>query len=86
MTIHHRDGSTAAARRRQRHELGQAIRAQRIALGLSQAALAGRARLHPACVGAFERGERLLAPELRQRLVDALTADPAALNSRVGSA
>lgn len=60
---------------RRGHELGHEIRARRIALGLTQAALAARAHLHPGCVGAFERGERTLAPEHQQRLADVLSLE-----------
>jgi len=60
---------TALVRRR---AFGQRVRELRMALGVSQEALADRAGLHRTYVGSIERGERNLSLDAIWCLADAL--------------
>jgi transcriptional regulator with XRE-family HTH domain len=57
------------------HQLAAAARARRIELGLSQAALAGRARVSRWWVTEFESGRSRAELGLVMRLLDALELD-----------
>jgi len=59
--------------------LGERIRACRHELGLSQQALAERARLHWTFVGQVERGQRNLSVNNLLKLAQALEVDPSVL-------
>ena len=57
----------------------QNVRAKRAALGLSQEALADRARLHRTYVGSIERAERNVSIDNIEKLATALGTTPAVL-------
>jgi transcriptional regulator with XRE-family HTH domain len=52
--------------------LGNVIRAQRLALGLSQEELADRCQLHRTYIGSVERGERNISIQNVVRIAKAL--------------
>jgi transcriptional regulator with XRE-family HTH domain len=55
------------------------VRRKRIALGLSQEALAERAGVHRTYVGMLERGEKNVTIYNIERIADALSVEPASL-------
>jgi transcriptional regulator with XRE-family HTH domain len=59
--------------------LGQRIRDQRQALGLSQEALAERSGIHWTFLGQVERGRRNLSLHNLLKIADGLEVDPAEL-------
>lgn len=59
-----------------RRVLGKAIRKQRLALGLSQEALAEKAHLHWTYIGGIERGERNVSLLNIVRIARALNVTP----------
>ncbi len=60
-------------------ELGERLRALRLAAGLTQEKLAERADVHATYVGQLERGEKNATIESVCKLTRALGADPSAL-------
>lgn len=60
-------------------ELGERLRALRLAAGLTQEKLAERADVHATYVGQLERGEKNATVESVCKLTRALGTDPAAL-------
>lgn len=60
-------------------ELGRRARERRLALGLSQMALAERVGLHFTFVSSVERGERNLSLASLLRLAEGLEVDPSEL-------
>ncbi len=59
-----------------RTAFGQAVRAKRFSLGISQEELAFRSRLHRTYVGSVERGERNISIENIYLLAKALNCHP----------
>ena len=72
------DRSSAAA------ALGERVRARRLALGLSQEALAELTAMHWTFVGQVERGRRNVTLHNLVRLADALGVDPGVLVTGIG--
>ena len=62
-----------------RVQLGKSVRKKRLALGLSQEALAERADLHWTYIGGIERGERNVSLLNIVRIARALEMTPARL-------
>jgi transcriptional regulator with XRE-family HTH domain len=65
-------------------QLGQAIRARRIELGLSQEALANQAGVDRSHMGKIERGERNVTLLNVERVANVLETLPSALLARAG--
>jgi transcriptional regulator with XRE-family HTH domain len=63
---------------------GEAVRARRQALGLSQEALADVSGLHRTYIGGIERGERNVSLLNIARLAEALDTTPGRLIDRTG--
>ena len=61
------------------NSLGEKIRAQRIAIGLSQEELASIAGLHRTYIGSVERGERNVSVHNIVSIARALSVTPSAL-------
>lgn len=61
------------------NSLGEKIRAQRIAIGLSQEELANIAGLHRTYIGSVERGERNVSVHNIVSIARALSVTPSAL-------
>ena len=66
-----------------RVQLGKSVRAQRLALGLSQEGLAEKADLHWTYIGGIERGERNVSLINIVKLARALGATPSQLLANV---
>lgn len=66
--------------------LGERVRAQRLALGLSQEKLAERAGLHRNYIGGIEQGRRNVAAVNLVRLAVALELDPGELLTKLDKA
>lgn len=64
--------SVTERQRAQRQAFGQRVRSARVAVGLSQEALADKAELHRTYVGSVERGERNISLDNIYRLAEAL--------------
>lgn len=60
-------------------KLGQKIREQRVAIGLSQEELAGVCGLHRTYIGSVERGERNISLQNIVLIARALSISPATL-------
>ena len=60
-------------------KLGQKIREQRLALGISQEELAGAACLHRTYIGSVERGERNVSLQNIVAIAKALSISPSSL-------
>lgn len=69
----------AKAAAKEARAIGLAVRARREAMGISQEALAQRARLHRTYVGSVERGERNVTLKNIYVLAHALGISPVAL-------
>lgn len=65
--------------RADRNRFGKRIRELRLAKGLTQEGLAGRAGLHPTYIGGIERGERNVGLDNILKLARALREQPSAL-------
>lgn len=61
------------------NSLGEKIRAQRVAIGLSQEELASIAGLHRTYIGSVERGERNVSVHNIVSIARALSVTPSAL-------
>ena len=70
---------TAGDSTRRKKQVGEAVRAQRVALELSQEALAEKVDCHRNYVGRVERGEQNLTIQMLWRFADALGCDAAVL-------
>lgn len=64
-------------------QLGANIRRHRESLGISQEALAAKARLHRTYIGSIERGERNVAIRNIVKIAHALDCSPADLLSDI---
>jgi transcriptional regulator with XRE-family HTH domain len=67
-----------------RIELGKSVRKRRLALGLSQEALAERADLHWTYIGGIERGERNVSLVNIVKVAHALDVTPSKLLAGIG--